>query len=193
MARIDPELFALMREEIEQYDAARDELIKQSRSLLKDAKHAVYLVHQGNVKDAQALLNTLNTKHELVAKEFSKTLSVDTIGAYAEATEEYVEAACFIAFANGASIPSHDELGVGVEQYLCGLSDLTGELARRAVFAAIKRDVQEVERIHTFIDALQGELVQFHLRNGLLRKKYDSIKYNLKKVEQTLYDMQMRA
>ena len=39
------------------------------------------------------------------------------------------------------------------------------------------------------IDAIHGQLLQFDLRNGELRKKYDSIKYNLQKAENTLYDL----
>ncbi len=193
MTTLDKEQFAGMREELATYDNARDELIKQSRSLLKDAKHAVYLVHQGEVGKAQELLHVLKTAHVSVEKEFSEVFVLESIGPYAEAIEEYVEAACFVAFANGDQIPTRDELHVPAEQYLCGLSDLTGELARRAVFLATKRDKQQVTNIHEFIQALQGELVQFHLRNGLLRKKYDSIKYNLKKVEETLYDLELRA
>jgi hypothetical protein len=33
--------------------------------------------------------------------------------------------------------------------------------------------------------------VQFDLRNGSLRKKYDSLKYTLKKMETTLYEMSL--
>ncbi len=182
---IRPEAFRTLREELEQQDALREEIIKQSRDLLKDAKHAVYLVHQREIRKAQDLLASLKQRHA--------TISPNAVGAYQDALEEYVEAACFVAFVTQDDLPSHTDLGVPAETYLCGLSDLTGELTRRAVFAAIRKDKQEVERIRAFIDALQGELVQFHLRNNLLRKKYDSIKYNLKKVEEILYDLELRA
>lgn len=33
------------------------------------------------------------------------------------------------------------------------------------------------------VEAISGELIQFDFRNGPLRKKYDSIKYNLRKLE----------
>lgn len=193
MTTLDTSQFSAMREELAAYDVAREKLIKQSRGLLKDAKHAIYLVHQEDVDRAQNILEALHKQHIGVEKEFSKTFSPTTIGLYAEAVEEFVEAACFVAFASDTPIPTRDELSVPVDQYLCGLLDLTGELSRRAVFAAIKREKNEVVRIHEFIETLQGELVQFHLRNGLLRKKYDSIKYNLKKVEETLYDLALRA
>jgi len=193
MKSLDTTQFANMRQELKAYDDARDELIKQSRSLLKDAKHAIYLVHQGDVQGAKELVGVLREHHVQAQSDFSDVFSPEVIGPYAEALEEYVEAACFVAFVTNESIPLRDELGVPAEQYLCGLSDLTGELTRRAVFSAMKRDKSEVHAIWQFISALQGELLQFHLRNGLLRKKYDAIKYNLKKVEETLYDLELRA
>lgn len=189
--RLNTQQFAQMRQELHDRDDARDEIIRRSRTLLKDAKHIIYLVHQDDVATASERLSALAKAHASLLEAHGT--QPETIGAYADATEEYVEAACFVAYASGECIPSRSELSVPTEHYLCGLSDLTGELARRAVFAATKRDTSAVEDIWEFINTLQGELVQFHLRNGLLRKKYDSIKYNLKKVEETLYDVKLRT
>ena len=33
--------------------------------------------------------------------------------------------------------------------------------------------------------------VQFDLRNGAIRKKYDSLKYTLRKMENTLYELSL--
>lgn len=54
---------------------------------------------------------------------------------------------------------------------------------RYAVVKATARDVAEVERCRTMVEAISGELIQFDFRNGPLRKKYDSVKYNLRKLE----------
>ena len=43
------------------------------------------------------------------------------------------------------------------------------------------------------MDALMGIFLKFDFRNGSLRKKYDSLKYTLKKVENTLYEMSLTS
>lgn len=54
---------------------------------------------------------------------------------------------------------------------------------RYAVVKATARDADEVERCRSMVEAISGELIQFDFRNGPLRKKYDSVKYNLRKLE----------
>jgi predicted translin family RNA/ssDNA-binding protein len=56
-------------------------------------------------------------------------------------------------------------------------------LCRYAIVKATKRDQEEVEKCRRIVEAISGELIQFDFRNGPLRKKYDSIKYNLRKLE----------
>lgn len=54
---------------------------------------------------------------------------------------------------------------------------------RYAVVKATARDVAEVERCRAMVEAISGEFIQFDFRNGPLRKKFDAIKYNLRKLE----------
>ena len=77
----------------------------------------------------------------------------------------------------------HTQLKVPTECYLTGLCDFTGELVRKAVFLAGKNKKKEVIEIKNIIDSIYGELLNFDFRNGELRKKFDSVKYNLKKLE----------
>ncbi|MDP7506717.1 MAG: hypothetical protein QF362_04730, partial [Candidatus Woesearchaeota archaeon] len=81
-------------------------------------------------------------------------------------------------------------LGVNSEDYLLGLCDLTGELGRRAVSLATKREFKEVELIKDTVEEIYGEFLKFNLRNSQLRRKSDSIKWNLKKLEEIMYDIQ---
>ena len=60
---------------------------------------------------------------------------------------------------------------------------VSGELMRLAVVKATVRDVEEVKRCKAMVEAISGELIQFDFRNGPLRRKFDSVKYNLRKLE----------
>ncbi|GIL70766.1 hypothetical protein Vretimale_3848 [Volvox reticuliferus] len=74
-------------------------------------------------------------------------------------------------------------------RFLGGVLDFTGELNRYAIARATVRDSAAVQLCRDLVDALMGRFLQFDLRNGSLRKKYDSLKYTLKKMEGTLYEL----
>lgn len=61
--------------------------------------------------------------------------------------------------------------------------DFTGELNRYAVQRATARDKAAVQAARDLTDLLMGRFLQFDLRNSALRKKFDSLKYTLKKLE----------
>ena len=106
--------------------------------------------------------------------------------------QEYCEAACFYGFIKNKKIPTSHELKLDPFNYLSGLSDLTGELGRKAVIEATAKKTKEVETIREIIDEIHGHFIKFDLRNGELRKKSDSIKWNLQKVEELLYDLKRK-
>ncbi|KUF77745.1 hypothetical protein AM587_10006889 [Phytophthora nicotianae] len=60
-----------------------------------------------------------------------------------------------------------------------------------AVVKATAREVDEVKRCKDMVEAISGELIQFDFRNGPLRRKFDSVKYNLRKLENTLYELSL--
>jgi hypothetical protein len=48
-----------------------------------------------------------------------------------------------------------------------------------------------VERARDVCDALLAQLQAFDFRNGALRRKFDAIKYTLKKLEQVVYELSL--
>jgi chaperonin cofactor prefoldin len=47
-------------------------------------------------------------------------------------------------------------------------------------------------KVRDFVSELFSSFQQLNLRNDLLRKRYDSIKYELQKVESVIYDIKIR-
>ncbi len=184
--------FNEIRKELAVYDSKREELIKKSRELLKISKQVIYSVHRGNSKESSGNVK----KADKIKKELDKIAGFSNKlvfeGSYSDACQEYVEAICYYNFVNNKKMPGLKELKVEPEDYLMGVCDLTGELARRAVSLATKRKTKEVEKIKNFVEDIYGEFLKFDLRNGNLRKKYDSIKWNLKKLEEIMYDIKRK-
>lgn len=181
-----------IKKEMQLFDDEREKLIRESRDILKLSKQAIYSVHRGELKIAESLLSQAKEKIGRMSLNLKKNPKLLTTGNYNAALEEYVEAACYLSYVRTGRIPSKTDLKVDAETYLLGLCDLTGELGRRAVLEAIKKDVKEVVRIKDAVEDIFGLMVQLNLRNSELRKKSDSIKWNLKKIEEIIYDLKRK-
>lgn len=81
---------------------------------------------------------------------------------------------------------------VELEDYLLGVSFLPAELSRLCVVAVIAEDYTMPSKISKFVSDLFGGFRLLNLKNDFLRKRFDSIKYDVKKIEEILYDINIR-
>eukprot|EP01122_Echinamoeba_exundans_P007605 TRINITY_DN2370_c0_g1_i1.p1 TRINITY_DN2370_c0_g1~~TRINITY_DN2370_c0_g1_i1.p1 ORF type:complete len:246 (+),score=55.80 TRINITY_DN2370_c0_g1_i1:3-740(+) len=81
---------------------------------------------------------------------------------------------------------------VELEDYLLGVSFLPAELSRLCVVAVIAEDYTVPEKISKFVSDLFAGFRLLNLKNDFLRKRFDSIKYDVKKIEEILYDIKIR-
>mgnify|MGYP002642091800 CR=1 FL=1 len=172
LTMINKESFANIRKELENSDDQREITIQLSRDIIKESKVIIYSIQRG---DKPSLDN--------IKKQISKLERNSNTGIENTAVQEYVEAVAFYDYIFHKKLSTKKEMGVDSESYLLGLCDLTGELVRKAVKSAIEKDYKTVLEITKFVEDLYGEFLQFNLRNGELRKKSDSIKWNLQKLE----------
>lgn len=180
---LNKKTFEEMRKQMEQYDKLREQIIGNSRLALKSSKSAIYAAHRSDLKGAEKLLDEakkLITKMEQLIK---KDIHLATTGAYGEALEEYAEAACYIHYLKTKNIPSHTEIGVDADTYLPALSDVVGELVRKAINSAAAGDYETSLEIKEMVTELYAELMLFDWRNTPARRKFDAIKYGLEKLE----------
>ena len=80
-----------------------------------------------------------------------------------------------------------------IEEYLIGLTHLSNELSRLSVNCVTSQDYARPVRIADFINSLNSGFRLLNLKNDNLRKKFDGIKYDLKKVEEVVYDLSIRG
>jgi len=80
-----------------------------------------------------------------------------------------------------------------IEEYLMGLCHLSNELSRLTVNCVTSEDYSRPERIANFLSTLHTGFRLLNLKNDNLRKKFDGIKYDLKKVEEVVYDLSIRG
>ncbi len=188
---IEKKGFRDIGEKLKEYDSNRERLIKKARVVLKLSKQLIYSLHRKNLKEALGMLNEVKKEKSNLDKIAKTNARLVYEGSYSEACQEYVEAICYYGFVKDNKVPTISSLKVGAEDYLMGISDLTGELTRRAVTLANK-DAKAFVKIKELVEEIFGEFLRFDLRNGLLRKKADQIKWNLKKLEGIGYDIERK-
>ena len=181
--------FSKIREEMRHIDMKREEVIQASREIITLSKQIIYAAQRNDLKEAENSIKTIKNKIKKLKKiNINTDTNINSV-----AFQEYVEAIAFYEFVKNKKIPAKASLGVSAEDYLSGLCDLTGELVRKAIYDVIHKRFDEAEKIKELVHEIYGEFLNLHLRNGDLRKKSDSIKWNLKKLEEVMYDISMKG
>ena len=182
-----------VRKGLESFDEKREMLIKESRSIVKLSKIIIYALQRGELKEAEKLIEQAKKGLAELEKHAAKHEELRYSGSFKIAEQELVEAMTFLIFLTEKRLATKEELNVSAETYLLGIFDLTGELVRKAINSAINKDFQTAIEIKDFVSELYGELLKFGFGNGPLRKSFDSIKYNLKKLEDLVYDLKIKG
>ena len=177
--------FNQIREEMHKTDLKRENVIQTSREIITLSKQIIYAAQRNELSAAQEALKAIKEK----IRRLKKVDIITDTNIHAVAFQEYVEAIAFYEFTKSGKIPTKKSLGVSAEDYLSGLADLTGELGRKAIYDVIHKNFGEAEKIKELVHEIYGEFLKLHLRNNELRKKADAIKWNLKKLEEVMYDI----
>ncbi|MCJ1272368.1 hypothetical protein MMC21_000154 [Puttea exsequens] len=90
------------------------------------------------------------------------------------------------------SLKDQDTFHLTTEEYLHSLITLTEELSRLAVNSVTLGDYQRPLEISRFVKDLHAGFQILNLKNDSLRRRSDSIKYNVKKIEDVVYDLSLR-
>ncbi len=184
---LDRKDFDRIRKEIEDSDIKREELIQTSREVINISKKIIYALHRNDVKDASSYLKEIERKKNALGTNVWLDTNINQV-----ALQEYAEALCYYHFVKSKKIPTASSLKVDNENYLMGLCDLTGELGRKAVNEVIRKNFKQAEQIRELVDEIYGEFLKLNLRNSELRKKSDQIKWNLKKLEDIVFELKLK-
>ncbi|CCM01867.1 uncharacterized protein FIBRA_03938 [Fibroporia radiculosa] len=77
-----------------------------------------------------------------------------------------------------------DRFTLSAEDYLHGLISVINELSRLAVNSVTLGDFQQPIKISIFVKDLFAGFAMLNLKNDTLRRRYDSLKYDIKKIEE---------
>lgn len=182
-----------LRKEYQYSTVSRRKIIQSTSEILTLAKKVIFAGHRNEIKEARANLLSAQNLINKLADDVQIKNKLLFEGSLRAALEEYLEAALFIQYLEKGIVTSVPKLKIPVdhELYIGALSDLTGELARRAIALATKREMAGVVLIKEVIEEIVGEFIQFDLLSNL-RSKFDQAKKNLRTVEEILYELSLR-
>ncbi|XP_035913881.1 translin [Anopheles stephensi] len=93
----------------------------------------------------------------------------------------------------GLTIDQKQGFHLDIEDYLVGILQLASELSRYAVNSVILGDYERPLMISKFVADLNSGFRLLNLKNDSLRKRFDALKYDVKKIEEIVYDISIRG
>jgi len=190
-----------LREAYADYDQQRELVIKDCRDVQKAAKQAIFAAQRGNLENAAALIQQAVDGARTIFERHVEPLPGLRYGSFSNALEELAEAQLFLAWLEAeaksqvAVLPSRSSLAGGLLsafEYLGALSDFSGEVGRKAVEAATRRDTAAVRRCLMAVYSSHRLLASIPLSENQ-RKKLEAAQRNLRKLESIEYDLAVRG
>ncbi|PGH02881.1 hypothetical protein AJ80_08779 [Polytolypa hystricis UAMH7299] len=90
------------------------------------------------------------------------------------------------------NLKDQDAFHLTIEEYLLALISLVEELSRLAVNSVTLGDYSRPLQISKFASEIHAGFQLLNLKNDILRKRSDGIKYSVKKIEDVVYDLSLR-
>lgn len=179
-----------LKKDYDDHNSERRQIISLSNVILNNSKRAIFSIHRSDMEKAEQSLKEMEDAVLHLEKKFGFNRLIQE-GAYKAGIEEFVEAKLLYLVNQGKKIDKIGKMKIDNESYLGGICDLTGELVRQAVNKAAAGKFKDVEKTKEMINLIMAELVQFDM-TGYLRTKYDQARGNLKKIEQIIYEINIR-
>lgn len=93
----------------------------------------------------------------------------------------------------GMKTKQADGFHLDIEDYLQGILQMASELSRYATNSVTLGDYDRPLAISKFVADLNSGFRLLNLKNDGLRKRFDALKYDVKKIEEIVYDISIRG
>lgn len=174
-----------------EFDVARRKIIGEGLTAQHLAKQAIFSLQRDNEAEAKEKLQQASDALISLEKRFGKDGKLRAEGVWKAAAEEFAEAKLFYDFIQGKKIDGIKAFYVLPDEYVGGLSDLTGEIVRMMVIWTTRGEIKKVKAAGEVVNSIVYELMKYN-HGGYLRTKFDQAKKSLQKAEQILYDLSIR-
>ncbi|MBW3020218.1 hypothetical protein KY334_02900 [Candidatus Woesearchaeota archaeon] len=180
-------MFSKLLKDFKKYDEARENVILTSRDIIKISKKIISSCHNNKIEDTEKFKKEIEAEIKKI-REFN---NINSSGSYTIAIQEYIEAILFLEFVKTGNILEYSEKLCSPDEYILGLCDFVGELQRRAVLEIANNNEEEIKKIYSKVREIYDSLLDFNTR-GEVRKKMDSVKYIMIKMEDIMMQLKLK-
>ena len=163
-----------VRLELKQKEEVKEEIQKNMRRATRLSKQAILYIHQTRLTEAKKLLKETSRLFTNLNKLSENHPDLFYSGLVDAAFQEYAEAQVLLNVVEKEQFVSPESLGVPSIDYVLGLSDVIGELRRRALDMLRKGNVKMAEKCLGIMEQIYSELMAmddaYMLIPGLRRK-----------------------
>ncbi len=170
------DIFKRIRARLDELDEARNKVLNDRRDLLSSCRKAMNLIHSGEISEARETAIVVKERIAEIERIYSdKEMSCLISSILRPVKQELVEVWLLLSIIEGQSIPSPDDLGVGVISYALGLADTIGELRREILIAISNNRLKLAEEFLEWMQILLEEISQLAYPDSLIpiRHKID--------------------
>ncbi|CAG2191460.1 Translin [Mytilus edulis] len=176
--------------DFQKYLTADQELREQIRVCVRDIEQKsreihtqLQQVHQiQNIKNTPALCARMKPEFTTIAEDMKKLAAIIPPNQYYRFHDHWKTV-----------MQKEEGFHMDLDDYLHGLLQLASELSRLAVNSVTAGDYGRPLRIAKFIAELDAGFRLLNLKNDSLRKRFDVLKYDLRKWEEVVYDLTIRG
>jgi predicted translin family RNA/ssDNA-binding protein len=184
-------IFDSILKDLKLYYQERGILHKISSEGLTKSKQAIFTAHDGEIVKAEKILKEVRGLLTDLNKKYNHSNRLQFEGSYRACVEEFLEATFFVATLKGKELKLDPDFHFGPEEYIGGLCDLTGELVRQAVLLGSKKNLPKIKKYTKITKEVVGFMMQLYI-SGKSRQKFDEAKRNLKRLEQIVYEINLK-
>ncbi len=136
---------------------------------MRSAANCIRATHRGDFAEAERLLGEARTSLEEAVTASEPVPTVRYAGFIADAEKEVAEATITLGLIRDGRLPSIREVGVGVAEYLGGVSEAVGELRRHLLDSLRRGEVSRGEEVLQMMDELYQLLTTIDYPDTLTR------------------------
>jgi translin len=172
------------RLELDRRNAAREQVLRWSRELVRSCANSIRAVHRRDFLIAEQLIGEASALNARMCATVGDMGDIYWAGYVQDAQKELVEAHATYALVKGDPLPVPIALGVAPGPFLNGLAEAVGELRRYVLDMLRRGEMEGCERLLESMDDIYGLLVTMDYPDALtsgLRRTTDATRGILEK------------
>jgi translin len=172
------------RQELDRKNAAREQVLRWSRDLVRACATSIRAVHRREFLAAEQLQAEAHRLNAEICSTLADLGDLYWTGYVQDAQKELVEACATLALVKGKPLPDPQQLGIAPGPFLNGLAEAVGELRRYLLDMLRRGETEACEGLLQSMDDIYSLLVTIDYPDALtggLRRTTDSTRAILEK------------